>query len=300
MRNDNAITRRIHKLRSYLSSAAVLSFALVALLFVAPALAGDDEVIIQAGLAGTAIGGRRPSGKAVFRDRPGNDRKLQVEVQDVNLAAGTVLNVVVGGQQVGTLAINTLRAGRLELETERGQAVPAVANGTPVAVRNQSGANVVSGAFGSAAPTPTPGASPSPTATPSPSPSATPSPSPSPNPSPSPSPTPGVMNEIEADLVGAAIGGVVPRGDSEYEIEGANREFRVRVENVNLPAGTQLRIFVDGTFVGNIAVAADLRRSEFRLKTEDGQAVPQVNSRTRVVVADASGATIVAGSFSNI
>ncbi|MDQ3804663.1 MAG: DUF4214 domain-containing protein [Acidobacteriota bacterium] len=304
MRNEKAMIRQIHNLRSYLSSAALTGVACVALLAAisllaaAPALAGDDEVIIEAGLAGTAIGGQRPTGKAVFRERPANDRKLQVEVQDVNLAAGTVLNVIVGGQQVGTLTINTLRAGRLELETERGQAVPAVANGTAVAVRNQSGANIVSGAFGSAAPTPTPGASPSPTATPTPSPS--PNPSPSPSPGATPSPTPGAMNEIEADLVGAPIGGIVPRGDSEFEIEGANREFRVRIENVNLPAGTQLRVFVDGTFVGNIFVAADLRRSEFRLKTEDGQAVPPVNSRTRVVVADASDNTIVAGSFSNI
>jgi hypothetical protein len=108
------------------------------------------------------------------------------------------------------------------------------------------------------------------------------------------------MNEVEADLVGARIGGVRPRGDAEYEIEGADREFRVRIEDVNLPAGTPLRIFVDDIYVGNIVVAEDLRRSEFRLKTEDGQQVPQINSRTRVVVADAAGTTIVAGSFSNI
>jgi len=108
------------------------------------------------------------------------------------------------------------------------------------------------------------------------------------------------MNEIEADLAGAPINGVNPRGDAEFEIEGADREFRVRVENVNLPAGTQLRVFVDSQYVGNIVVASGLRRSELRLKTEDGQTVPQVNSRTRVVVADAAGATLLAGSFSNI
>ena len=108
------------------------------------------------------------------------------------------------------------------------------------------------------------------------------------------------MNEFEADLTGASINGIVPRGDAQYEIEFNNREFRVRVENVNLPAGTVLNVLVDGAQVGTLSVAPSLDRSEFRLKTEDGQAVPQINSRTRVVVASAAGATLLAGSFSNI
>jgi hypothetical protein len=297
--------------------AFVALLATLAALAAAPAFAGDDEIIINAGLSGAAIGGQTPTGKAEFRQRPGNDLKLQVEVQDVNLAAGTVLNVSVGGQQVGTLTIDTLRAGRLELETGRGQAVPAVSNGTTVAVRNASGANIVTGTFGSTGTTPTPTASPSPTATPgaTPSPTATPGATPSPTATPtatptpgaSPTPTPGAtpsptpfMNEFEADLTGAAINGIVPRGDAQYEIEFNNREFRVRVEDVNLPAGTLLNVLVDGLKVGTLSVAPSLDRSEFRLKTENGQTVPQINSRTRVVVTDQSGATLLAGSFSNI
>jgi hypothetical protein len=283
------------------AAAFLAVLAMLAALAAAPAFAGDDETIIEARLSGPAINGQTPVGRAVYRERPGNDRKFEVEVQDVNLAGGTVLNVIVGGRQVGTLTIvGTLRAGRVELESERNSSTPTVTNGTTVAVRNQSGADIVSGVFGSAAPTPTPNASPSP----SPSPNATPSPSPSPNASPSPSPSPSPaatpMREIEADLVGAAINGVTPRGDAEFEIEGSNREFRVRAENINLPAGTQLRVFVDEVFVGNLSVAADLRRSELRRKTEDGQVVPEVNPRTRVVVATAAGQTILAGSFSNI
>ena len=274
--------------------AFVALLATLAALAAAPAFAAD-EVIINAGLAGATINGQTPSGKAVFRERPGNDLKLEVEVQDVNLAAGTVLNVLVGGQPVGTLTINTLRAGQLELETERGQAVPAITNGTTVAVRNQAGANIVNGTFGSAAATPTPNASPTPGATPSPTPSASPTPTPGATPSPTP-----VMNEFEAKLSGASLNGVTPKGEAEFEIEGANREFKVRIENVNLPAGTVLDVLVDGTKVGTIAVAPSLLRSELKLKTEDGQTVPQINSRTRVVVANAAGATIVAGSFSNI
>ncbi|HEX8189010.1 MAG TPA: hypothetical protein VF586_11705, partial [Pyrinomonadaceae bacterium] len=284
--------------RSSLKRAALAFVALLAALAAlaaAPALAGDDEVIINAGLSGAAINGQTPSGRAEFRQRPGNDLKLEVEVQDVNLPAGTVLSVFVGGQQVGVITLDALRAGQVELETGRGQAVPAVSNGTAVAVRNQAGANVVTGAFGTASATPTPAASPSPTATPTPG--ATPSPTPTPGATPTPTP---VMNEFEAKLSGAAINGTIPKGEAEFEIEGANREFKVRVENVNLPAGTPLDVLVDGAKVGTLAVAPSLMRSELVLKTEDGQAVPQINSRTRVVVADRSGATVVAGSFSNI
>ena len=282
--------------------ACVALLATLAVLAAAPALAGDDEIIINAGLSGPAINGQTPVGKAEFRQRPGNDLRLEVEVQDVNLPAGTVLNVFVGGQQIsGVITLNGFRAGEVELETGRGQAVPAVTNGTPVAVRNQSGANIVTGVFGSGGATPTPTASPSPTATPTatPTPGATPSPTATPTPGATPSPTP-FMNEFEADLTGAAINGIVPRGDAQYEIEFNNREFRVRVEDVNLPAGTVLNVLVDGARVGQLSVAPGLDRSEFRLKSENGQTVPQINSRTRVVVASQAGATLLAGSFSNI
>ena len=88
-------TMKIRSKSSSLSSIKRGALACVALLLafaafvVAPAFASDDETIINAGLSGAAIGGQTPSGKAVFRQRPGNDLKLQVEVQDVNLPAGT-------------------------------------------------------------------------------------------------------------------------------------------------------------------------------------------------------------------
>ena len=293
------------------AAACVALLMACAALAVGPAFAGDDETIINAGLSGAVINGARPSGKAEFRRRPNNDLKLEVEVEDVNLPAGTVLNVFVNNQSIGTITLNSLRAGEIELETERGQSVPQVNIGTPVAVARQSGTGGVSGVFGTTpSPTPTPGATPSPTATPTatPTPGATPSPTPTPGATPSPTPTPGatplptpfVMNEIEADLSGAAINGRTPKGEAEYEVEpSGNREFKARVENVNLPVGTVLNVLVDNVKVGTITLTgAD--RDELKLKTEDGQFVPQVNSRTRVVITNQAGATIVAGSFSNI
>ncbi|HEV7889381.1 MAG TPA: DUF4214 domain-containing protein [Pyrinomonadaceae bacterium] len=254
--------------------AALASVALFAALaaFTAATAFASSETIRSATLSGAAIGGVTPTGSAEFRQRDDGTRKLEVEVEHVNLPAGTVLSAFVGGQSVGTITLDSLHAGQIELETERGQAVPQVNSGAPVAVRNASGANVVTGAFGSST-TLTPGATPTPTP---------------------------VMNEFEAKLSGAPINGVTPKGEAEFEIEGTNREFKVRIENVNLPAGTALDVLVDGAKVGTLTVASGLQRSELRLKTEDGQTVPVINSRTRVVVADASGATVVAGSFSNV
>jgi len=275
------------------SLACVAFLATLAALAAAPALADGSETIVTATLTGAAIGGQTPHGTAEFRQRDNGDRKLEVEVEDVNLPAGTLLNVSVGNQNIGTITLDALRAGQIELETERGQIVPAVNSGANVTVTNQSNAVVVSGAFGNASPTPT--ATPTPNATPTPT--ATPSPTPTPGATPQPTP---VMNEFEAKLSGAPINGVTPKGEAEFEIEGTNREFKVRIENVNLPANTALDVLVDGAKIGTLTVASALQRSELRLKTEDGQTVPAVNSRTRVVVADASGVTIVAGSFSNI
>src|SRR5690242_10567131 len=108
-------------------------------------------------------------------------------------------------------------------------------------------------------------------------------------------------SEIEAELSGAPINGIVPKGEAEFEIEDSvNREFRVRVENVNLPAGTVLDVFIDGTKAGTITLIGGLQRSELELKTELGQQIPQVSTRTRVVVATQPGSTIVAGAFSNL
>lgn len=160
-----------------------------------------------------------------------------------------------------------------------------------------------SGTSSSPSPTPSPGATPSPTpnATPTPNASPTPGPSPSPSPtpgaSPTPAPTPGGNIEIEAPLVGAPINGVAPTGRAKFEIEFGNREFEVEVRDVNLAQGASLRILIDGADVGSLTLDGQ-QRGRFRLKTEDGQSVPDITSRTRVVVTDQAGATLLAGSFS--
>ncbi|MGH9871875.1 MAG: DUF4214 domain-containing protein [Pyrinomonadaceae bacterium] len=108
-----------------------------------------------------------------------------------------------------------------------------------------------------------------------------------------------VVTNIEADLAGAAINGLIPRGEAEAKtfVDG-NPKFEIHVTNVNLPDGTLLNVAVDGTQAGTLRLIG--LTGEFEVETREGQPVPQVNSRTRVVVSNAAGNTIVAGSFSNI
>ncbi|HSB28197.1 MAG TPA: DUF4214 domain-containing protein [Pyrinomonadaceae bacterium] len=108
-----------------------------------------------------------------------------------------------------------------------------------------------------------------------------------------------VITKIEAEFAGAAINGVVPKGEAEFVVfSDGNRKFEAHASNVNLADGTVLNVFVDDIKVGTLTVLAQF--GELQLETKDGQTVPQINSRTRVVISNLGGLTIVAGSFSNI
>jgi hypothetical protein len=108
-----------------------------------------------------------------------------------------------------------------------------------------------------------------------------------------------VVTKVEANLAGASLNGAVPRGEAEFVLfTDGNRKFEAKVSNTNLPDGTVLNVFVDQANVGRLRVVGLLGKLE--LETKDGQTVPPINSRTRVVISDLGGLTIVAGSFSNI
>jgi hypothetical protein len=295
---------------------------LLASLFVLlPAVSADGsssgETKIEAALTGAAIGGVTPKGAAEFEQEADGNRKLEVEVEHVNLPAGTALDVLVDGQKVGSVTLDSFMAGKIELETEHGQTLPLVNSRTRVVVSNAAGNTIVAGSFGAATPTPTPtssptptptpGASPTPTptpgASPTPTPTATPSPtpgaSPTPTPSPSPSPTPSGEVRIESLLAGGAIDGLTPKGQAKFRSRtGGGREFEVEVEEVNLPAGTVLNVLVDGVKVGELTLAATLE-SELELESEHGQAVPAVTASSTVVVTNAQGQTVLSGAFNS-
>jgi hypothetical protein len=111
------------------------------------------ELRVRVLLAGASIGGMMPQGHADLRTRADGNRTLEVEAEDVNLAPGTALVVLVNNVEIGRIVLGQTFEGEIELETEHGQTVPVVAQGTTVTVVNAStGATILAGTFGSIAP----------------------------------------------------------------------------------------------------------------------------------------------------
>lgn len=136
-------------------------------------------------------------------------------------------------------------------------------------------------------------------------PNATPTPSPQPQAGARKSGRADIEADLTASLAGEPIGGRTPRGTAEYEVNsnGDRRTFAVHVKGVNLPAGTVLRVLVDGAPVnGTITLSGDSRHGKLDLDTYDDEEVPEIDTQTNVVVtvADQAGNVILKGTLSNV
>jgi hypothetical protein len=283
-RNSAVAKRFFHSLLRNSSLGIVLALCVFTVSLVAVSASDDGSDVIskiEADLAGAAINGLVPRGEAETKTFVDGNRKFEVDVTNINLPDGTILNVSVDGARVGTLRLLGMM-GEFEVETADGQTVPQINSRTRVVVSDQAGNTIVAGSFSNIPP---PGASPSPTPTPG----ATPSPTPSPNPN-------GEIR-LESRLAGAAIGGLLPKGHAKFR-SGANgrRDLNVEVEKVNLPAGTVLNVLVDNANVGQITLSSMLE-TELELESEHGAIVPNVTTTSTVVVTDAQGKTILSGVF---
>ena len=154
-------------------------------------------------LTGATINNAAPGGLAQYFVAPNGSRRFNVFVRFVNLPNGTSLDVFVGDVSVGQIKLRN-GEGNLELEAENFPNLPTIAAGTTVTIKNGS-ATILSGAFATAFPTPTPRVSPSPSVSPSPRVSPSPGVSPSPSVSPSPTATPRVSNFYRARLNGQQV-----------------------------------------------------------------------------------------------
>ena len=110
----------------------------------------NTQVRLRTTLAGAAIQGIKPEGNADFRNDGQGRTRLNVEVENVNLAAGTILNVAVVHAGVSTM-IGTIKLGNgseneLELDSQNGQTVPAIMSGDMVTVA-KGAAIILAGAF---------------------------------------------------------------------------------------------------------------------------------------------------------
>ena len=127
----------------------ILCALLVTMLVGRPTLA-DNRLRFEATLVGSA-GFPQASGDAKFEQDTYNNQtqsEFQLQVQNVNLPDGTTLQVTVNGVAIpgGTMTLQYQKA-QLNLQSDNGQAVPAIKAGDSVAVITLDKTVVVSGTF---------------------------------------------------------------------------------------------------------------------------------------------------------
>ncbi|MEQ1643720.1 MAG: FG-GAP-like repeat-containing protein, partial [Pyrinomonadaceae bacterium] len=195
--------------------------------------AGD----LFAGLTGPTLNGVLPNGFASY-ELHSSRTELEVRVRQVNLPIGTSLSVVVNGNSVGSMSVQSGGEGRLRLRSDNGQTVPVVTSGSTISVRNGS-ATILSGTFGSM--------------------SGTPSPTPTGTPTGSPSPTPSFGRSFESHLTGSGMSpavNTVANGEIKVSLNAAETQATVFGEFHNLSSNqTGARI---ETTLGTVITIRDL------------------------------------------
>jgi hypothetical protein len=108
------------------------------------------QVRLRTTLAGASIAGIKPEGNADFRNDGQGRTRLNVEVENVNLPAGTVLTVTLThagvSSTVGTITLGSNGENELELDSQNGATVPAIVSGDMISVSNGA-ATILAGAF---------------------------------------------------------------------------------------------------------------------------------------------------------
>lgn len=269
--------------------AAIFAWVAVPFLMQEKVSAGGIVVLVRTANLVSPTGSVNPHGEAEYQLYQDGNREIEVEIEDVNLPAGTALDAIVDGNSIGQIILAADQRGRLKLRTEDGQNVRVTNDGSTVEVRN--GATVlVAGVLNGGGPNPTPSPSVSPTGSPTGSPTATPTGSPSPSPSASPNP-----GDLFAGLSGGTVNGVLPRGFAQYELHSSRRELEIRVFQINLAAGTSLGVTIDGIAVGNLILESG-GEGRLRLRTDNGQTVPNIVVGSTISINN-GGTAILAGTF---
>ncbi len=241
--------------------------------------AGTDDLRLRTQLAGGSIAGLTPAGRVDFRARPsrGAEVSFSVEVEDINLPAGTVLEVQINGRTAGKLTVSVppVRGGELELNSRDGDLTPQLKAGDVITVRGANGV-LLSGAIQTRALDDVlrnPAAQPIPVSN---------------NPS-------GNLSRAASGLAGGSIAGVTPSGHVDFRQRGNDLQLTVEVEDVNLPIGTVLDVEVDGRVIGQIKISGVGRGGELELNTRDGALVQQLRPGAVVIVKAPGRGAVLSG-----
>lgn len=109
---------------------------------------------------------------------------------------------------------------------------------------------------------------------------------------------PAVASELKVNLktslTGASFNGAVPSGKTEYELESSSRKISFELRNIDLPAGSVVDVFTNGTKIGSISLrnhGGTLLRSTFA-----AQFVPTLSVGSTLTV-KFGGTTVLHGKF---
>ncbi len=109
-----------------------------------PLMASEIKINMRTALTGAAINGKQPKGKAEFQ-MESDLRRFSVEVDNVRLPNGTVLDISVNGSPVGSITL-VAQGGTLFLSSAANQSVPNITVGSTVQA-SLAGTTVLSGKF---------------------------------------------------------------------------------------------------------------------------------------------------------
>lgn len=93
-------------------------------------------------------------------------------------------------------------------------------------------------------------------------------------------------------LRGSSYNGMAPIGNSDYELQNTYRRFEADCDQVNVPNGTLLDVWVNGKHVGSFAT---LDQGGALVLT--GTRAPNVTKGTKVSISIHNGPTIVSGHY---
>lgn len=105
--------------------------------------------------------------------------------------------------------------------------------------------------------------------------------------------------ELRGPLAGGAIDGLRPSGHADYRERPNEKRFSTEVEDVKLPAGTVLTVFIirpSGTEVRVGSLTLDQQRGgDLNLDSRDGDFVPIMRAGVVVIVREADGTAVLSG-----
>lgn len=109
---------------------------MVVLLFALPMLAreaSEMKVNLKTSLSGASFNGATPAGRVEY-ELESSSRKLSLEVRNIVLTAGSVVDVFANGTKVGTITIRN-HGGTLLRSTFANQSVPSLSVGSTLTVK---------------------------------------------------------------------------------------------------------------------------------------------------------------------